>query len=364
MVVPEGGFLPRCWDPGTEMQELQPGTAGILQIPITQTAPGSLEGESSRSYPGNVLGAPHPKAEQLQMGTDSLAGQGLCTETSQLLPTLWELGPAMGILCLPHRKQNICFRTGKPKASREQLFSAFVLLHPPRRSSQQTRSQLILHQEIVVTDPCVSGVQEKSSNAGLCFSTAGQGPAHHPSSPSQSQQQLPRSALGIPSAGNSIRLEQALPSRARRHTGSSAWAGNKAGRMGKGKAAFIPLPGVWRNPENLWATQINLGNFKVQAIILVPLVRLPCSFTNSLLNSCPGLPGAAAPALTINNTPPICSRKSSRWSSHHCENTATIKPGQKSEHDPGSSSGEWGFCSTQSWDHSQHTPGCSVGNPW
>lgn len=60
-----------------EIQEFQPGTAGFLQIPITQTASGSLEGESSSLCSGNVLGAPHEAlAKQLLMGTSSLAGQG------------------------------------------------------------------------------------------------------------------------------------------------------------------------------------------------------------------------------------------------------------------------------------------------
>lgn len=66
--------------------------------------------------------------------------------------------------------------------------------------------------------------------------------------------------------------------------------GLEAGRKEKQKAAFIPSAAVWRNPENLRATRINLGNFKVQAITLVLLVglRVPAQRAEFLLRECPG----------------------------------------------------------------------------
>lgn len=162
------------------------------------------------------------------------------------------------------------------------------------------------------------------------------------------------------SSGNSISwspLEQTLPSwpggTRKTQPGQATEEPLEAGKMEKEQAAFIPLAAVWRNPENLRATRNNLGNFKVQVVLLVLLARLTCSSTEQL-NSCPGSAQGQHKALSINNTAPTRSRQSSGVSTHHNGNVEITNPALKS----GSSSEMWNPAPHRAGNHPQDTAGC------
>lgn len=86
VLVSEGGFLQRCLYPGI-------GNTGIsAKFPSHSQLQGAWRGRGA-AHIWECAGAPHEAlAKQLLMGTDSLAGQGLCRETSRPLLKLGEMG--------------------------------------------------------------------------------------------------------------------------------------------------------------------------------------------------------------------------------------------------------------------------------